>query len=403
MNRIKYGISLGIPVMFFCFIFGCCEMKTIVILTEDASNLSVNLISSAIEMQCQQSGALINSLIIEKKLGDGLMLEQDALIRASPGLFPSVIIPLEAIAFVMVRTWTDKREPVITLAAELEARGIDVLDSALMPWTLSKVAQYRSLQDYGVFPESVCLDENWMSAYEEKDKDGVIQQVKADASKLGYPMIIKASRGSRGTGVYRVRHEEGLAQFLSDYLWGSIVTPVHTKRYGLILQKFIYPSDASTAFERSIYLRINVVNQEICSVVQFELGWQSVVLDSESRHYEKIEDKIPDPQDKPIELNSSLMAWYQHLLPLLPFPLGVVGLDIMRDVHGDYYLLEVNCGPAVSLIEDLGTMHSDKAGGEACLNFSSQIAHFCLHQALNKQKIMQEDSVDAQLKIQSLL
>tara|TARA_R110000868_G_scaffold16392_1_gene73687 strand:- start:1073 stop:2206 length:1134 start_codon:yes stop_codon:yes gene_type:complete len=370
-------------------------MKTIILLTEDASNLSVSLIDKAIAEQCQKSNIPLNSLVIEKKVGDGLTLDCDALIKTSQGLFPTLLITLNDIAFVMVRTWTNKREPVIALAEDLKERGISVSDSELMPWTLSKVAQYYSLQDNNVFPESVCLDESWMASYEMRDKEVVVQQVKKDVEKLGYPLVIKASRGSRGTGVYRAKDEESFTQFLSYYLWGSNMTQTKTRRYGLIFQKFIHPFDTSISLERSIYLRLNIVNQRISSVVQFELEWQPVVLDAESNCYEKIQGEILGSGDEPIALTSPLIEWYEDLLPLLPFPLGVVGLDLMKDEHGNYFLLEVNCSPNVSLIEKLGKMSPEIEAGKRCLEFSSQIANFCIQQAFENKKIMQKDGDDA--------
>jgi RimK-like ATP-grasp domain len=367
-------------------------MQTIVLLTEDNSNRSVNLIAQAIFNLCQDGGVSLTTMIIEKKEGDGLILNRDYLMTDTSNLFPTIIIPLKDIAFVMLRTWTDKREPVITLSQELQNHGICIADSELMPWTLSKILQYRTLQNANIFPKSFCLDHDWMSSYKTKDKHEIIQQVTAEVNKLHYPVIIKTSRGSRGTGVYRASTEAGLKEFLSDYLWGAISTPEQTKRHGLIFQKFI-PPNTSVTLDRSIYLRVNIVNNEICSVLQFELGWRPLVLDEESKAYDKIEDQIADACDTPLNLEPSLINWYRNLQPLLPFSLGVVGLDIMMDEDGNYFLLEVNCGPIVSLIEELGEIHPDTESGKACMKFSYQIASFCIQQALEHQKSMTEESI----------
>ncbi|STX88237.1 ATP-grasp domain-containing protein [Legionella feeleii] len=356
-------------------------MKTIVILTEDASNLSVNLIQKKIATQCLEKQIPLNVLVLEKKEGDDLIVDisNNALVKRRTGFFQEIVISLQNIAWLMVRTWTDKREPVIELSKILEQSGVPVFDSKLHEWTLSKIEQYRHLSSR-FFPISLCLDGQWISECSLEHKNRMISDVLIRAGVIGYPLVIKNSRGSRGTGVYRVHDENALNQFLCDYLSDVINTPSKIKGSGLILQRHILPPNCPP--NRSKYLRVNVVNQEISSVVQFELGWKPVVIQETLRLYEKIDDSIPDADDMPVELDDSLQRWYGELASKLPFVLGIVGLDVIQDEEGKLYFLEANCGPNVSLIESLGKKYSDTDAGKKCSSFSAHIAEFSIQQAL---------------------
>lgn len=360
-------------------------MRTILLLTEEEKNVSVQLIKQALILECSHAKTRLKVIVMEKKADDTVMFDatKQAIVSHSGGV-STTLLRLNDIALIMVRTWSEQRDPVLDLCEALRARGAPVLDAELMPWTHSKIAQYRSLQSVSVFQKSFCLDENWMHQHSlMTDGDALhasIQQVLIDVEALGFPLVIKTSRGSRGTGVYRVNNTSGLTQFIVDYLSNTLQTPPQIKRHGLLIQQFIPP--VASSMERSTYFRLNIVNQIICSVVQFELGWSPIVLNGTYRPYDKINDSIHDAVDKPIDLDAKLNAWYENILPLLPWPLGVVGLDVMRDEQGKYFLLEVNCGPAVALIESLGARYSGTESGAQCQNFSTQIAAFTVQKAL---------------------
>ena len=70
----------------------------------------------------------------------------------------------------------------------------------------------------------------------------------------------------------------------------------------------------------------------------------------------------------------------------MPFPLEVAGLDVMFETTGHGVLLEVNDGPVVSLVEELGQAYADTVAGKQCLSFSSDVATFSLQKAFEQQR-----------------
>ena len=347
----------------------------IIILTETSKNESVQLIKRALE--AQYSVHDFQAIVVEKQLMDKTQFDPTSgnLIVPYLGYFGPRLIHASEIALVVVRTWTDKRDPVIALSRALHDHGVPVLDVDAVDWTLSKIAQYDSLQQHGhLFPDSVCFDAEWMQS---NQGNSPISTILEQIRELGFPLVIKTSRGSRGTGVYRVSDETGLSVFLSDYFSDRLNIPKRTKEQGLIIQRYIPPYESSLSLTQSVYFRVNVVEQKICSAVQFEIHWENMV----DKPYEKINIDTHEDNDRPILIDSELHAWYESMLPYFPYPLNVVGLDIIKGANGQYFLLEVNCGPNISDIEKLGHRFPLLEGAENCQAFSHQMAQLFIKRA----------------------
>jgi hypothetical protein len=350
----------------------------IIILTETRKNESVQLIKQALDAQYSAQG--FEAIVVEKQLMDKTQFDPESGNLIVPyvgvGYFPPCLIPSSEIALVVVRTWTDKRDPVIALSRALRDHGLAVLDVDAVDWSLSKIDQYQSLQPYcHPFPDSICFSGDWL---QNNQGDSPILAILEQVRSLDFPLVIKTSRGSRGTGVYRVLNETGLFAFLSDYFSDQLNIPKRTKDQGLIIQRYIPPYEPSLMLMQSVYFRVNVVEQKICSVVQFEIHWESM---ASGQPYEKINIDTPEGNDRPILINAELQTWYESMLPFFPHPLNVVGLDVIKGADGQYYLLEVNCSPNISCIEKLGHCFPALEGAESCRMFSNQIAQLLLKRA----------------------
>ena len=362
-----------------------------IILTEDVKNKSVCIIATELSKKIEEFTSNLQVLILN---ADDIQMSGEHLVIGSRSTTffektKSTNIHVDEIAVVLVRTWTEKRYLAWEICQVLIEYQVAVVDAQLIPWTHSKIAQYQSLAHEEIFPPSICLDENWMKSCCENpsDLEVLIQRAIIDVDNIGYPCVIKTSHGSRGTGVYRALNQEGLHAFLHDYLSNRIQTPEIIKKTGLIIQHFIPPID--TSISRSIYLRINVVDQKISSVVQFELGWEPFMIQEQPQYYERLIENIEQPQDRPIEISELLNRWFLSIKEIMPHKFGVVGLDVMIDQTGKYRLLEVNSGPMVSLIVELGQQYSHTVAGQQCLYFGKDIAEICLQQAFKQHRCFQ--------------
>lgn len=361
----------------------------IIILTETSKNESVQLIKKALEKQYAAHG--FQTIIIEKQASDEIHFDSNSgnLVIPHLGYFGPRLIHSSEIGLVVVRTWTDKRDPVIDLSRVLYNHDVPVLDVDILDWTLSKIEQYQSLQQHcHPFPNSICFDAAWMqNNLDHSPVSTIVEQVK----EFNFPVVIKTSRGSRGTGVYRASDETGLSAFLSDYFSDQLNVPQKTKEQGLIIQRYISAYDSSLSQMQSVYIRLNVVEQKICSVVQFEIHWENI----SGKPYEKINIDTHEDNDVPIPIDHELQRWYENILPHFPYPLNVVGLDVIKGTDGQYFLLEVNCSPNISGIEKLGHRFPSFEGAESCQMFSHQIAQLFVKKA---QEYFQTVSLKNQIK-----
>ncbi len=135
----------------------------------------------------------------------------------------------------------------------------------------------------------------------------------------------------------------------------------------LLAQKYI----PSSSDQISRYYRVNVVGGKAQSAVCFELMWKYV-----NNNYQKLSD-FDNANDKAVPPGFLDPIQLQNIINACPYPMDVVGLDIM--VEGEkLWLLEYNDGPNINLTEKLG----EKDQSISHQQFSAAIAEHCISLAL---------------------
>ncbi len=343
---------------------------TIVILTQQVDNASVQMIRAALSSTLH--GTPYKLHVVAVKTAE--LTQQGIKIALAHSLWQSSLIPFAEIALVMKRTWGPVRSKALVLCRGLEKQGITVLNGCdYIELTHHKIAQYQHEKLHALFPRSVCFDAAFVATAKGMTDYGcahVLQQIAEQG--LCFPLVFKTSQGCRTDGVYRVDTVEELHQLLGGLFLQLTRNPVHSElTHGLLLQQFIQ-TDASD-IDLAEYYRINLVAGRAQSAMQFQLRWEST-----TGGYKKLRE-FREAIDKPIELSFFSEHKLRALEEQCGCPEGVIGVDVLSQ-QDQFHVLEFNDGPAVSVIVDVAkkNLHAaSQTATQACLDFPNAIAAAC--------------------------
>lgn len=347
-------------------------MKYIVILTQEKDNVSVSMIAKELKSQLLTFADTQTFQVVIIVL-DNVRVSADKLEYPASAYptFHATQIPFTDIALVIKRTFGPAREKALAICKALESKQVPVLNGCdFIEWSHSKIRQYKDLENKKIIPKSVCFGNEYVQTSKIKNVFAEIDK------KLTYPMVLKTSKGSRTDGVYLVESRAALTQLLEILFKVIEENPRSDKAYeirsGFILQQYI--GTGHTDKSLSVYYRVNIVDRQAQSAVQFVLQWQT----EQDKLYKRLKDF--DGQDKPVSLACFDKDQLAAIIDACPCDHGVVGADII--LSDKLYLLEYNDGPVVSAIVNLANQsYAELISEDArqqCAAFPVAIAKTCI-------------------------
>lgn len=342
-------------------------MKTILILSQIKQNESVQQITHSLELK-NISDCEVRTWEIKKDT----VVEFDEHYIVLSG---TERLAYTDITFVIKRTWGPIRNKVLEIYRELERRNISVLNSSeFIAWSHSKVQQYQDLHEKNLLPPTLVYPDATLKALQQNTKqlDAILEQAE---QQLSYPMVLKTDKGCRGDGVYLIENTQGAKALFQDLFLEFEEKTQHGYEFssGFILQKFIATHHD---IDISNYYRINIVNNQAQSAVQFQLRWVKHL----DRFYKKLQE-FKEAERKIIPLEFFASEKLNEIIIGPGYTLGVVGIDVIQ-TNDQLYLLEYNDGPNISETtfmgrEALKTQASDVTALQ-CASFADAIADYTL-------------------------
>lgn len=355
--------------------------KYILILTQDPNNQSVALLEKSLKQA--QTNLKEKLEILNWDVSKTQMIGDD-LCQLSYENFIGVrkIVKISDIALGIKRTWGPIRKQAISICQKLEEKNVPILNgSRFIEWSHSKIDQYETLKNTALFPKTRCFGKEIMAdIYTENVQNKIEQVISHVQGKLQFPLVLKTDKGCRADGVYLVRSIPVLKELLNELFMQIIKNKTHEIKDGFLLQEFIvtHPNE-----QISNYYRINIVNGEPQSAVQFQLKWSMV----KGFSYEKLSD-FEGHDDKPMDLSFFPKEDLESIVFRCPCKNGVVGADILY-YNDEMYLLEFNDGPVISSIVELSNTEKPTEKNlkaiEACRDFPMTIASLCLNHIKKRQ------------------
>lgn len=349
-------------------------MKFIFVLTQDPNNLSVLLIQEALKNQLKEASLEDEIEVRNVSLEKIIICTENNTVKITTSSTTEEIISLDDILLVMKRTWGPDRYRGLELCKIFESQDIPILNGcSFIQWSHSKIAQYKQLENKNIFPKSLCYDQGTVERMlkSEIDLNEILESVETN---LSFPVVFKTSEGTRGSGIYLIESAEilknRLLQFvieLQNFIKEENISKVREWMSGFLIQSYIETHNEPNI---AAYYRINVINNEAQSAVQFALQWEETQWG-----YRKLTTK-PSTLDHPINLEDLNFEPIRSIIQSSPYVLDVVGIDIVCSKEGELFLLEFNDGPNVSEIVQLGKKYLNNP----CKNFSNEIAFLVLDQ-----------------------
>jgi D-alanine-D-alanine ligase-like ATP-grasp enzyme len=196
---------------------------------------------------------------------------------------------------------------------------------------LDKSYQYQILQKLQLFPKTKSyLDVN--SKYREYAKFSSSDEIQKDIqANFSFPLVVKKNRGTESINVFLVTSEIELKEKIAT------VFNVHHRDYDyvLIAQEYIKPKQE---------YRVIIYNQHV--IFSYTKGG---TLELKNMSEEKVKKVEVTDSEKQQQINE----FVQKIFSVWPLKYG--GLDVIEDVSGKLWLIEINTAPSMAMyIEDNG-------------------------------------------------
>lgn len=321
-------------------------MSTILILSPTGDNASAIFLATALQSKAPSIKVIVTNV----------------------GDFGPALLEDTSISLVINRSGSSHRHQAVDICEQFHKKGIRILNGIdFIRWNNEKIAQYRDLEARAIFPVSFIFDREYVKHFTESyDFSEIINKAKT----LGFPLIFKTNEGAQASGVFKVESIMGL-QSLLEYLVKKMRAELNNDfSSGFLLQKFI---TTHTNPNISEYYRIDIVDGKIQCAMLRSYGW-----DTKSSEQYKALDRSAMLNEKPIPNTFFTPAFIQKITKINDFKMDMIGVDVVKDTEGNFYVLEYNASPGIARAVYIGEHSPASNETKACREFPLAIADCCL-------------------------